>query len=173
MKRGSLRIQPPLIRSHYYVRIVKSDVCDLQAEIPYWWRKSVPNRDGHQRGGQKPTETAVTEFCYKSVNCSLEELKNIKIIRFLIHELFSSGQSRPRFCVIYAEYYILTQNEMIVGSYWRKKKKQTKNPQNTTFVRVLFVSGIPIPRETGRYYDDRFTLHSGCVQIELHLHLWL
>ena len=36
----------------------------------------------------KPTETAVTEFCYKSVNCSLEELKNIKIIRFLIHELF-------------------------------------------------------------------------------------
>ena len=41
-----------------------------------------------------------------------------------------SVQSRPRFCVIYAEYSILTQNEMIVGSYWRKKKQQTKTPQN-------------------------------------------
>ena len=29
----------------------------------------------------------------------------------------SSVQSRPRFCVTYAEYSILTQNEMIVGSY--------------------------------------------------------
>ena len=37
--------------------------------------------DGHQHGGRKPTETSVTEFCYKSV-----ELKNIKIILFLIQE---------------------------------------------------------------------------------------
>ena len=42
--------------------------------------------DGHQHGGRKPTETSVTEFCYKSVNLSLEELKNIKIILFLIQE---------------------------------------------------------------------------------------
>ena len=42
--------------------------------------------DGHQYGGRKPTETYVTEFCYKSVNLSLEELKNIKIILFLIQE---------------------------------------------------------------------------------------
>ena len=34
--------------------------------------------DGHQHGGLKPTETSVTEFCYKSVNLSLEELTNIK-----------------------------------------------------------------------------------------------
>ena len=40
--------------------------------------------DGHQHGGQKPTETSVTEFCYKSVNLSPEELKNIKIMLFLI-----------------------------------------------------------------------------------------
>ena len=38
--------------------------------------------DGHQNGGRKPTETSVTEFCYKSTNLSLEELKNIKIILF-------------------------------------------------------------------------------------------
>ena len=30
--------------------------------------------------GRKPTETSVTEFSYKSVNLSLEELKNIKIM---------------------------------------------------------------------------------------------
>ena len=42
--------------------------------------------DGHQHGGRKPTETSVTEFCYKSVNLSLEELKNIKIILFPIQE---------------------------------------------------------------------------------------
>ena len=34
--------------------------------------------DGHQHGGRKPTETSVTEFCYKIVNLSLEELKTLK-----------------------------------------------------------------------------------------------
>ena len=42
--------------------------------------------DGHQHGGRRPTETSVTEFYYKRVNLSLEELKNIKIILFLIQE---------------------------------------------------------------------------------------
>ena len=42
--------------------------------------------DGHQHGGRKPTETSVIEFCCKSVNLSLEELKNIKIILFPIQE---------------------------------------------------------------------------------------
>ena len=42
--------------------------------------------DGLQHGGRKLTETSVTEFCCKSVNLSLEELKNIKIILFLMYE---------------------------------------------------------------------------------------
>ena len=36
----------------------------------------------------KPTETSVSEFCYKSVNLFFEKLINIKVISFLIHELF-------------------------------------------------------------------------------------
>ena len=48
--------------------------------------------DGHQHGGRKPTETSVTEFYYKSVNLSLEELKNIKIILFLIQKPVFIGQ---------------------------------------------------------------------------------
>ena len=35
---------------------------------------------GHQHGGRKPIETSVTEFCYKSVNSSLEELKTLKYL---------------------------------------------------------------------------------------------
>ena len=41
-----------------------------------------------QHGGRKPTETSVTEFCYKGVNLFFEKLINIKVILFLIHELF-------------------------------------------------------------------------------------
>ena len=42
--------------------------------------------NGHQHGGLKPTEASVTEFCYKRVNLSLEELANIKIVLFQIEE---------------------------------------------------------------------------------------
>ena len=38
--------------------------------------------------GRKPTETSLTEFFYKSVNLSLEELIIIKVILFLIQLLF-------------------------------------------------------------------------------------
>jgi len=44
--------------------------------------------DELQHGGWKPTETSVTEFYYKSVNLFFEKLINIKVILFLIHELF-------------------------------------------------------------------------------------
>ena len=49
------------------------------------WRR---HPDELQHGGRKPTETSVTEFCYKSVNLLLEELINIKVTRFLTFELF-------------------------------------------------------------------------------------
>ena len=38
--------------------------------------------DGNQQ------KTSITEFCYKSVSLFLEKLINIKVILFLIHELF-------------------------------------------------------------------------------------
>jgi len=49
--------------------------------------------DGHQHGGRKPTETSVTELCYKSLNVSPEELKNTKIILFPKQELFRKPNS--------------------------------------------------------------------------------
>ena len=48
----------------------------------------VPTWMGTKRGGRKPTKTSVTEFGYKSVNLFLEELINMKVILFRIHELF-------------------------------------------------------------------------------------
>ena len=53
-----------------------------------WRRQAGTHPDGLQHGGRKPTETSVTEFCYKSVNFSPEELKIIKIILFLIQKQF-------------------------------------------------------------------------------------
>ena len=53
-----------------------------------WRRHAGAHPNGHNHGGRKPTETSVIEFCYRNVNLSLEELKNIKMILFVIHELF-------------------------------------------------------------------------------------
>ena len=58
-------------------------------ETPYWspsrlaptWRPKT-NRNIDRNINRN------IEFGYKSVNLSLEELKNIKLILFLIHELF-------------------------------------------------------------------------------------
>ena len=44
--------------------------------------------DGLQHGGRKSTKTSVTEFWYKRVNLFLEELMNVNLILYLIHELF-------------------------------------------------------------------------------------
>ena len=47
-----------------------------------WRRHAGAHVHGHQHGGRKPAETSVTEFCYKSVNLFLEELKNVTIILY-------------------------------------------------------------------------------------------
>ena len=39
--------------------------------------------EGHQHGRRKPTETSVIEFCHESVNSSVEELINIKVMLLL------------------------------------------------------------------------------------------
>ena len=53
-----------------------------------WRRHAGAHLDELQHGGRKPRETSVTEFCYKSVNLFFDKLINIKVIPFLIHELF-------------------------------------------------------------------------------------
>ena len=53
-----------------------------------WRRHAVAHLDELQHGERKPTETSVSEFCYKSVDLFFEKLMNIKVILFLIHKLF-------------------------------------------------------------------------------------
>ena len=73
--RGIFRIQD--IRRNVLPKFI--EIC---METPY------AHPDEHEHGGRKQTETSVTEFCYKSVNLFFEELINIKVILFLIHEMF-------------------------------------------------------------------------------------
>ena len=52
--------------------------------------------DGHQHSGnQQTSKTSVTEFCYKIVNLFLQELINVNVKLFLIHELFR-WQNSPK-----------------------------------------------------------------------------
>ena len=49
------------------MRIAKSDVCDSRPEIPYWWRKSVPNPD-------RSADWSTEQFCIISsiiIRCSI------------------------------------------------------------------------------------------------------
>jgi len=62
-------------------RLQQFFLCKICGEIFYpnlkrfvWRRHAGAHPYGHQRGGRKPTETSVTEFGYKRVNLSLEEL---------------------------------------------------------------------------------------------------
>ena len=48
----------------------------------------VPIQMGTNMAARNQQEISVTEFSLKSVNASLEELKNIKLTLFPMHELF-------------------------------------------------------------------------------------
>ena len=75
------------VRGLFRTRDMRRNVLPKLIEF-VWRRHTGAHLDELQHGGRKPTETSVTEFCYKSVNLFFEKLINIKIILFLIHEEF-------------------------------------------------------------------------------------
>ena len=76
----------PRFRSQYfsYGRYAEKRFPQIYRARFVWRRHVGAHLDGHHapHGGRKPAETSVTEFCYKSVNLSLEELKNVTIILY-------------------------------------------------------------------------------------------
>ena len=76
------------VRGIFNIRDIGRNVLPKFIDWFVWRRHARAHPDEHQHGGRKPTETSVIEFCYKSVNLFFEELINIKVILFLIHELF-------------------------------------------------------------------------------------
>ena len=84
--------------------------------------------DGHQHGGRKPTETSVTEFCHKSVNLSLEELKDIKIKLFLTRNRSDSQISRNKSLFNQLGRHVNTASRLRNSSIAYRK---TKNPFGT------------------------------------------
>ena len=75
------------VRGIFPIRDIRRNVLPKLIEF-VWRRHAGAHLDELQHGGRKPTETSVTEFCYKSVNLFFEKLINIKIILFLLHEEF-------------------------------------------------------------------------------------
>ena len=73
------------VRGTFHIRDIRRNVLHFRF---VWRRHAGAHLDELQHGGRKPTETSVTEFCDKSVNLFFEKLINIKVILFLIHELF-------------------------------------------------------------------------------------
>ena len=65
-----------------------AEVCYPILQSFVWRRHVGAHPDGHQHGGRKPAETSATEFCYKSANSSLEELKINTVLLFPMQELF-------------------------------------------------------------------------------------
>ena len=91
MKRGKYAktLAKVQVRGVFPIRDIRRNVLPKFIEICIYGDATlVLIRVEHQRGARKPTETSVTEFCYKSVNLPLEELINIKVTFFLILELF-------------------------------------------------------------------------------------
>ena len=70
MQRPSRRFRS----EEYFVYEVYEEMFYLNLKRFVWRRNAGAHPDGHQHGGQKPTETSVTEFSYKSVNLIFEEL---------------------------------------------------------------------------------------------------
>ena len=82
------RPSPRFRSEEYFVYEISEEMFYLNLWRFVWRRHAAAHPDWHQHGGRKPTETSVTEFSYKSVNLFFEVLINIKVILFLLHELF-------------------------------------------------------------------------------------
>ena len=81
------RPSPRFRSEEYFVYEISEEMFYPNLQRFVWRRHAGAHLGELQHGGRKPTETSVTEFCYKSVNLFLEKLINIKVILFLIHEL--------------------------------------------------------------------------------------
>ena len=78
MQRLSLRFRS----QQFFLWKIFGETFSQNLERFVWRRHAGAHLDGHQHGGRKQAKTSVTEFCYKSVNLSLEELKNVTIILY-------------------------------------------------------------------------------------------
>ena len=70
------RLSPRFRLQRFFLREICGETFSPNLERFVWRRHVGAHLDEHQHGGRKRAETSVTEFCYKSVNLSLEELKN-------------------------------------------------------------------------------------------------
>ena len=73
------RLSPRLRSQQFFLWKISGETFSPNLYRFVWSRHAGAHVDGHQHGGRKPAETSVTKFCYKIVNLSLEELRNVTI----------------------------------------------------------------------------------------------
>ena len=76
------RLSPRFRSQQFFLWKICEETFSPNLQRFVWRRHAGAHLDGHQHGGRKPAETSITEFCYKSVNLSLEELKNVTMILY-------------------------------------------------------------------------------------------
>ena len=82
------RPSPRFRSEEYFVYEISEEMFYPNLKRFAWRHHAGAHLDELQHGRRKSTETTVIEFCYKSVNLFFEKLINIKVILFLIRELF-------------------------------------------------------------------------------------
>ena len=70
------RPSPRFRSEEYFVYEIFEETVYPNLQRFVWRHHAGAHPDEHQHCGQKPTQTSVTEFCYKSVNLFIEELIN-------------------------------------------------------------------------------------------------
>lgn len=91
----------------------------MTVEKPRWW----PSK-GLQRWGREPTETSVTEFCYKRVNSSLKELLNSNKFSNTLYEDCSDRNIQRTFM---KRNFVSTYLFSCSNTPWKQKLKRIDN----------------------------------------------
>ena len=76
------------VRAIFRIREIFGEVFHQNLLRFVWRRHAGAHQDGHQRGGQKPTETSVTSFPTKAWIYLSRNSQTLKRYFFLIHDLF-------------------------------------------------------------------------------------
>ena len=76
------RLSPRFRSQQFFLQKICGETFSPNLQRFVWRRHAGAHLDGHKHGGRKPAETSASDFCYKSVNLSLEELKNVTRILY-------------------------------------------------------------------------------------------
>ena len=78
-----LRSSPRFRSAQFFVLEILGELIYPKLSSFVWSRHVGAHSDEHQHDGRNSTQTSATEFCFESVNSSVEKLLKIEVILFL------------------------------------------------------------------------------------------